>query len=301
MSPSSTISDFRKVLHDSKNIVAVVGAGMSAASGESISHTARIPTWRGSGGVWKTYDPAAIATPQAFAANPSLVWHHYHAMRERHVASLALLALQATPNPAHFALSLLCIPEFLASLAPAAQFTLVTQNIDGLDVRAVHETVQRFEQGRAAPVPAPRVYEMHGRVLDTLCTACGHREHNPASPLCPALAVSELGSPGAPIPEEDLPRCAHCGGLLRPGVVWFEELPHHSREIWAVVDGADLCLLVGTSSQVQPAAAYAYEVADHGGKVAVFNTERSGGDEDREFLFLGPCAETLPRVLINGE
>ena len=49
--------------------------------------------------------------------------------------------------------------------------------------------------------------------------------------------------------------------------------------------------------QVYPAAGYAAEVMDHGGKVAVFNLERSEGDEDANFLFLGPCETTLPEAL----
>ncbi|KAI0319709.1 DHS-like NAD/FAD-binding domain-containing protein [Amylostereum chailletii] len=288
MPPSSSIADFRQVLRESKNIVAVVGAGLSAASG--------IPTWREPGGVWKTYDPAKLATPEAFTNNPVLVWQHYHVMRER--------ALQATPNPAHFALSVLCIPNLLAGVAPSAKFTLVTQNIDGLDARALELTARKYEVdlgSLSSETDISRLYEMHGRVLDTLCTVCGHREHNPASPLCPALALADLDGLDVGIPVEKLPRCLRCdGGLLRPGVVWFEELPHHSKEIWEVVDGADLCLVVGTSSKVQPAAGYAYEVASRGGKVAVFNKERNEGDEERDFLFLGPCEETLPHTIFGA-
>jgi len=52
-------------------------------------------------------------------------------------------------------------------------------------------------------------------------------------------------------------------------------------------------------SQVYPAAGYAYEVAENGGTVAVFNLQRTDGDEDYEYLFLGPCEETLPQVLFG--
>lgn len=48
---------------------------------------------------------------------------------------------------------------------------------------------------------------------------------------------------------------------------------------------------------MQPAASYAYEVQQQGGKVAVFNLERSDGDEDADFLFLGPCEEMLSQAL----
>jgi NAD-dependent deacetylase sirtuin 5 len=53
--------------------------------------------------------------------------------------------------------------------------------------------------------------------------------------------------------------------------------------------------------QVQPAGSYAYEVESRGGKVAVFNIERSHGDTHADFLFLGPCEETLPEALGMAE
>ncbi|KDQ52042.1 hypothetical protein JAAARDRAFT_210802 [Jaapia argillacea MUCL 33604] len=288
MPPSSSIEDFRKVLYESKSIVAVTGAGLSVASG--------IPTWRDPEGVWKTYDPATLATPMAFNANPSLVWQHYHAMRER--------ALKATPNPAHLALSLLCVPHFRATVAPSAQFTLATQNIDGLSIRALENTTQKYRNSfgnltEGSEADLSPIYEVHGRVLDTLCTSCGHRENSTTSPLCPALAMSDLGNVNPSIPVENLPHCLRCGGLLRPGVVWFEELPLYSREVWKAVDEADLCLLIGTSSAVQPAGAYAYEIADRGGKVAVFNKENCESDGEWHFSFLGLCEETLPHVLFG--
>lgn len=173
---------------------------------------------------------------------------------------------------------------------------------------------------------------MHGRVLDTICTACERRAHHSANePLCPALAAAGAlpTDPTSPsggdtdevrdIPLAQLPRCAACGGLLRPGVVWFGEQPLHMDEIDEAVAAADLCLVVGTSStvrsfpetgvrsaplslgaQVYPAAGYAYEVADHGGKVAVFNLERTEGDDEADFLFLGPCEQTLPEALFGS-
>lgn len=180
-------------------------------------------------------------------------------------------------------------------------------------MRALERTIAGLRSSKvdtlATPASGPRMFEMHGRVLDTLCTGCGDLEHSDSSPLCQALVSSDLHGLGREVTLDDLPHCAHCGALLHPGVVWFEELPRHSREIW-VVDAADLCLVIGTSSivdllslmfsgssaepfsQVQPAVAYIHEVADHGGKVAVFNTGHTDGDEERDFL--GPCEEIFP-------
>ena len=157
-------------------------------------------------------------------------------------------ALYAEPNPAHYALSLLCIPTCLHTLAPSAEFTLVTQNIDGLSSRALDISASKSADDLGGELS--KIYEMHGNVLDTLCTICGHRERNASSPLCHALELLDVDAECPNLPVESLPHCVHCGGLLRPGVVWFDEIPRHLREIWEVVDKADLCLVIGTSSQV---------------------------------------------------
>lgn len=68
--PSNDMEAFRQVLHSSKNIIAVAGAGLSAASG--------IPTFRGAGGLWRRFDAVALATPEAFAISPNRVWQFYH-------------------------------------------------------------------------------------------------------------------------------------------------------------------------------------------------------------------------------
>ena len=152
-------------------------------------------------------------------------------------------ALQASPNAAHLALANLSLSERLKSIAPSAKFTLITQNIDGLSTAAFRQV---------CPDGEPNLYEMHGRLFDTICTVCGDCKHNTDSPICPALSGTEdtFGTEEKDIPLEDLPRCRECGGLLRPGVVWFDEMPLYLDEIGKLVDEADLALVVGTSSTV---------------------------------------------------
>ena len=127
------------------------------------------------------------------------------------------------------------------------------------------------------------------------------------------------------IPITELPRCGgeewagtnrygRCGGLLRPEVTWFGEVPEHMGEIARRLNWCDLLLVVGTSStvsfcaesdrveveyvvQVYPAAGFTAAVKARGGKIAIFNLERSNGDKEADFLFLGPCEETLPLAL----
>jgi len=124
-------------------------------------------------------------------------------------------------------------------------------------------------------------------------------EYNTSSPICDALAGTEeivgKGIMDPIIDSNDLPRCSKCGHLVRPGVVWFGEMPHRMDEIDELVEKADLCLVIGTSAVVYPAAGYSSTVKKLGGKVAVFNIEDTG--EDADFLFVGPCEEFLPKAL----
>ncbi|KZS91194.1 DHS-like NAD/FAD-binding domain-containing protein [Sistotremastrum niveocremeum HHB9708] len=290
MAPSRNIEEFRTLLRNSKRIVAVAGAGLSAASG--------LATFRGAGGLWRNYDAISLATPEAFEDDPSLVWQFYHMRREK--------VLQANPNPAHYALANLCIPNNLKHVAPNTQsFHLITQNVDGLSPRALQTILERSQMQDPDTIADAkhRVLEMHGRLLDTKCTQCGHREQNLDSPICAALGGTELvmerQEKEVAIPVEDLPRCSRCGGLARPGVVWFGETPWFLNEIDDIIEGADLGLIIGTSSTVYPAAGFASAIRERGGKVAVFNIENTKGDNRADFLFLGPCETVLPQVLFG--
>lgn len=71
---SSDFTKFRELFEKSKRIVALTGAGVSAESG--------VPTFRGEGGLWRRYQATALATPQAFAADPTLVWQFYEYRRQ---------------------------------------------------------------------------------------------------------------------------------------------------------------------------------------------------------------------------
>ena len=140
---------------------------------------------------------------------------------------------------------------------------------------------------------------MHGCLLDQRCTSC-HRltTADPAADLCPAL--SDAVDEKTVIAVGDLPHCERCRkarGLLRPDVVWFGEQPRRLDEIDAILAQTDLLLVIGTSSNVYPAAGFAARVAANGGKVAVFNKDISPGDEDADWLFSGPAEETLVQAL----
>lgn len=166
-------------------------------------------------------------------------------------------ALKAQPNNAHLALSAFSIPSIRHQISPSSNFTLITQNVDGLSVRADREIASLYpeDQEQKRQEKQPRIIEMHGRLFDVLCVQCRHVEFNDTSPICEALAgtekLVERGTLDPVIAPEDLPRCSKCGGLTRPGVVWFGERPHHMDVIDSLIEDADLCIVVGTSSTVR--------------------------------------------------
>jgi NAD-dependent deacetylase len=120
-------------------ILVLTGAGVSAESG--------IPTFRGKDGYWRNLDPAKLATPEAFASDPKLVWEWYRERRER--------IRNAQPNAAH---------EAIAKLAQHAdEFLLVTQNVDDLHARG--------------GMPAERMVQIHGDIFVTRCSRCEFTRH----------------------------------------------------------------------------------------------------------------------------
>jgi NAD-dependent deacetylase len=242
---SDSITALRAALGEAGSIVALTGAGISAESG--------IPTFRGKDGLWRSFSPQALATPEAFRRDPKLVWEWYDWRRG--------LIRKAEPNPGHYALAELERRQ----AARGGSFTLVTQNVDGLHDRA----------------GSKNVLKLHGDIWQLRCVACGAEKHSEETPL-----------------KELPPRCA-CGGLLRPGVVWFgEELPHH---IWeqavAACSQSQILLVIGTSATVYPAAGLAQVAREADNRVAVVNPELSAVDDLAEWVLRGPSGEILPRLL----
>lgn len=298
VSQLAALTDFQEHLLRSRRIVALLGAGLSASSG--------LPTFRGAGGLWRTHDATTLATPEAFAADPALVWRFYSYRRH--------MALNAQPNPGHHALA------ELAKRNP--RFITLSQNIDGLSPRAGH--------------PAPQLKLLHGSLFDVKCTnqtTCGYQEtDNFVDPIVPALALPQSGedpttnaalakpntnplikgvdissadAPLPPISTSSLPQCPQCGSaLLRPGVVWFgEALP---VDVLADVDAffsapepIDLMLVIGTSATVYPAAAFSKPAKYKGARIAVVNPDPETGkglDQD-DWFFCDDAATILPQML----
>jgi NAD-dependent deacetylase len=143
-------------------------------------------------------------------------------------------------------------------------FTLITQNVDGLHHLA----------------GSKKILELHGNILNVRCSKCG------------AFTDDWSDKDGA------VPRCKRCDGLLRPDVVWFEEsLPREQLE--AAVKAARNCQVffsIGTSGVVQPAAALAHAAKDEGAVIVEINGEPTTLTPRVDFAFHGKSGEILPEL-----
>ncbi|MDA1000777.1 MAG: NAD-dependent deacylase [bacterium] len=117
-------------LRAARHLAVLTGAGVSAESG--------VPTFRGAGGLWRNHDALSLATPEAFARDPKLVWEFYNYRRE--------VLAPLDPNPGHYAL--------VALEKKLPGFSLITQNIDNL---------HRIAGGE-------NLFELHGNIWQIRCT-----------------------------------------------------------------------------------------------------------------------------------
>ena len=237
----TTLETAQRWLADAERVAVLTGAGISKESG--------LPTFRGAEGLWRQRRPEQLATPEAFARDPKTVWEWYDWRRS--------VVAKAEPNPGHHAL--------VELEKRARDFTLITQNVDGLHDRA----------------GSRRLFKLHGDIWTVRCTGCGADSANHDVPL-------------AEIP----PRCP-CGALLRPGVVWFgEALPQQIlEESVTAARHAQVFLVVGTSGVVQPAASLPLLARDAGARVIEVNPEETPLSSSADASFRFSSGELLPKLV----
>jgi NAD-dependent deacetylase len=199
-------------------LVVLTGAGISAESG--------VPTFRGTEGLWRTYRAEELATPIAFHRDPHLVWEFYAWRRE--------LIAACIPNQAHM---------FLTEIEKQiSDFTLITQNVDGLHAAAGSRTI----------------IKLHGSIWRMRCTSCGNRWDDRNVPLA-----------------KSPPLCPRCGEIARPDVVWFGETLDADilDRAFEKAQRAHVILVIGTSGIVYPAAELPRVGKMNGAKLFEINTE----------------------------
>lgn len=191
----------RERLKEARRVFVLTGAGVSAESG--------VPTFRGGGGtaVWRGMPFSVISSAEMIEQDLPEVWAWFDYRRG--------IVGRAQPNPAH--LTLARWQDLFA------EYTLATQNIDGLHQRS----------------GSRNVLELHGSIWRARCLRCAARKD---------LRMEDTG--------ERPPKCPLCGGDMRPDVVLFGEvLP---ADVFARAEEAarrcDICFVIGTSAIVYPAA-----------------------------------------------
>ena len=223
-------------LSRARRVCVSTGAGMSVESG--------LETFRDENGLWSKFSVEELATPQAFRRDPEKVWAWYRERRRR----LATVA----PHEGHRVLA-----EWEQRID---DFTLVTQNIDGLHHRA----------------GSRRVLELHGRLDVARCTYCDYS----------VQTLDDLG------PE---PACPVCMKRLRPAVVWFgEPLPEDALSAaFAAAARCDVMLVIGTSGVVQPAASLVELSHYNGTRVIEINPNVTELSHLAQVCLRGGCRDTL--------
>jgi NAD-dependent deacetylase len=229
------------ILKNAKKVAVLTGAGISAESG--------VPTFRGEEGLWKKFRAEELATVNAFMNNPALVWEWYLWRRQ--------LMSEVKPNPGHRAL------VELEQYYP--DFTLITQNVDGLHRQAGSENI----------------LELHGNISLNKCFNC-------SKPYFGKITME----------DGHLPLC-DCGGKIRPDVVWFGEmLPANTiNSACAASEQADLFFSVGTSALVHPAASLPITARQNGACLVEVNLDPTPLTGYADFSFQGKSGEILPEIV----
>jgi len=231
-------------------VLVITGAGVSAESG--------IPTFRGKDGYWRNLDPAKLATPEAFAKNPNLVWEWYRERRQR--------IRNAQPNTAH---------QAIAKLAQhAREFLLVTQNVDDLHVRAEWEGNTLVRQN---------IVQIHGDIFITRCSHCdfsrNERDRDSGGlPKCPQCGA--LMRPGV----------VWFGEQLDLGEV-------HRVENFLDEGACDFALVIGTTATFGYIIDWALRAISSNGELVEMNPEETSLSQFATHLIREPAAVALPRLV----
>lgn len=216
------------------NLLVMTGAGISAESG--------IPTFRGQEGYWtigsSVYQPEEMATNQMFSRKPWDVWKWY--------LYRARVCQDAEPNAGHDAIA--GLERFFGE-----RFHLITQNVDGLHLRAGSSTTQ--------------TYQIHGHIFSMRC------QLECTGELLP-LPGEVIGATDDALLKAQL-RCPHCGSMTRPHVLWFDE--YYNEKFYrfdsalAAAQVADLLLNIGSAGTTNLPNQVAYHVLEHGGTIVDIN------------------------------
>ncbi|MFF4618629.1 NAD-dependent protein deacetylase [Nonomuraea jabiensis] len=258
----------------------VAGGGVAVLSGAGLSTESGIPDYRGPTGRARRAEPMTYQRFVGSAQARQRYWARSH-VGWRQIG-------QARPNAGHRAVAELERRGLLAGI--------VTQNVDGLHQAA----------------GARRVIELHGGLDRVVCLSC--RERTPraelerrlraANPAWEEAAGARINPDGdavltdAQVAGFQVVDCAACGGMLKPDVVFFGENVPRPRvdECFALVAGARLLLVLGSSLTVRSGLRFVTKAASLGIPIAIVNQGETGGDADASLTLDAPLGPTLTEL-----
>jgi NAD-dependent deacetylase len=233
-------------------VLVITGAGVSAESG--------IPTFRGKDGYWHNLDPTKLATPEAFARDPRLVWEWYRERRQRIRA--------AKPNLAHEAITRLG--------ATAREFLLVTQNVDDLHRRA---------RWKGATLLPEKSVQIHGDIFLTRCSRCRFdrrdlEQDEPGIPKCPNCGALMR------------PAVVWFGEQLDSGEM-------KKVEMYLAAGACQMVLVVGTTALFGYIIDWAMRAAGENGRLIEVNPEETSLSPYATEVIREPGAVALPELVTS--
>jgi NAD-dependent deacetylase len=245
MKPENDLSKAVEILRQAHKVFVLTGAGVSAESG--------VPTFRGGGGapVWRGMPFEELSSARMVQENLPLVWEWFDYRRG--------IVSKCEPNQAH---------KTLAEIQQGKrfdEFTIVTQNIDGLHQAA----------------GAENIIELHGSLWQARCLSCKTKQ-----------SLRE-------IPEEMRPPvCPDCLDSMRPDVILFGEMMPMGAvyEAQEAAEDCDVCIVIGTSALVYPAAELPLIAGQSGAKVIEINPEETPLTLLSDVSIRGKAAEILPQI-----
>lgn len=265
--------DLKKILKNfvcsNENLTVLTGAGVSAESG--------IPTFRGAEGYWtvgsRKYHPQEMATYSMFTKQPCEVWKWYLYRKK--------ICQKAEPNLGHYAIAEM---EKLFK----NRFTLITQNVDGLHLRA-GSTIER-------------TFQIHGNIFFMRCiNECTSKIFHLPENLPGKEKEEDIEEE-----EKELLRCPKCGSYTRPHVLWFDEVYNETYYLFEssleAAGKTGLLLIVGTSGATNLPNQVAMKVHNNNGIIIDINIEPNSFTQlalsgKRGFFIKQPSSVALPSIL----
>jgi NAD-dependent deacetylase sirtuin 4 len=267
----STVADLADLMRGRQTLV-LSGAGISTESG--------IPDYRGPNGSMRTRRPMQY---REFVGSEDA--------RRRYWARSAVGWTRvgtARPNAGHIS---------IARLEQRGLVTgVITQNVDGLHQAA----------------GSSRVLELHGSLAEVRCLSCGRlelRDHLQARLVRENPAWASSAGEAAPdgdaevsvdtVASFSVPACLHCGGVLKPDVVFFgESVPTPRVEsAWKMLAGAEVLLVVGSSLAIFSGLRFVSRAAREKKPVAIVNQGETRGDDVAAVRIDGRLGDVLPSLV----